>query len=162
MSVLLGIGLMLLYEVIKTGEEIVAVMRPRRILGMILHAEKRIFLVLQPFQRLVIQIDVRDLDLSFRKRVDIHHKVMVLGGDLNLPGLKVHDRLVIAMMPELEFRGFPSERLPDHLMPEADPEHRNLPDQFTDRFHKIFHRSRIAGNEPGISLVYSVYQSKSE
>ena len=148
MSVLFGILLALLIlldQFIKTGKKIVAVMRPRGILRVILHAKKWMLLVLQPFQRLVIQINVGDLDLSLGKRINIHHKIMILGGDFDLPGLEVHDRLVIAVMPKLEFRGLPSERLSDHLMPEADPEHGPLAYKFSDRLHQILHRRRISG-----------------
>ena len=140
MSVLLGIGLMLLYEVIKTGEEVVAVMRPRGILGMILHAEDRMFFMPEPFERFVIQINMGHFHFVLGQRIDRHHKIVVLGSDLDLPGLKVHDRLVIAVVPELEFCGLPAERLPDHLVPEADPEHRDLADELADRSDQVFHR----------------------
>ena len=45
-------------------EQVVGVVRPRRRLGMILHAEHRPRAVTQPFDGAVVQVEVRDLDVG--------------------------------------------------------------------------------------------------
>ena len=60
------------------------IMRTRRRLGMILHAEQRQIPVPHAFQRVVVQIDVRQLDFALRQRIRIDGEVMVVRRDLDL------------------------------------------------------------------------------
>ena len=69
--------------------------------------EHNVFLLENP-ERLVIDIEnavlkasLRDLDLR-RQRVGINGEVVVVGADLHAAGRPVTDRLVAAVMPELE------------------------------------------------------------
>ena len=61
------------------------IMRPRRGLRVILHAEQRQIPVPQAFQRLVVQIHVRQFDFALRQRIRIDREVVVVRRDLDLP-----------------------------------------------------------------------------
>ena len=56
----------LLHHLRKLLEQIMRIMRPRRGFRVILHAEQRQIPMPQAFQRLVVQIDVRQLDFALR------------------------------------------------------------------------------------------------
>jgi hypothetical protein len=61
----------------KIVKQIIGVVRPRRCLGMILHAEHGMRPVSQPFNRSVVQVQVRHLDVR-RQRVRIDREAVVL------------------------------------------------------------------------------------
>jgi hypothetical protein len=58
----------LLHHLRELLEQIVRIMRPRRGLRVILHAEQRQVPVAQAFERLVVQVDVGQLDFAVRDR----------------------------------------------------------------------------------------------
>ena len=62
------------------------VVRAGRGFGVVLDAEQRQRLVAQAFERLVVQVDVRQLDLVGVDGVGIDGEVVVVGGDLHLAG----------------------------------------------------------------------------
>src|SRR6266851_6723978 len=132
----------LFHHLPKILEEIMRVMRPRTSLRVILHAEHRIGLMPQPGQRLVVQVRMRLLHIC-RQRIRIDVEVMVLGRNLNLPRLMIHDRMVPAMVPKLQLVHLASERQPEDLMPQAYPEDRFLPLQLLYSLNRILQRLRV-------------------
>ena len=88
---------------------------------MILNAEDRQAFVPQPFERLVVQVDVAGLDVGGKSgRVD--GEAVVLGRDLDLAGRLVPHRVVGASMAELELERVGTEGLAEQLVSQADPE----------------------------------------
>lgn len=65
-----------------------------------------------PLYGSVVEVDVGQLDLFVRDRGDIHREAVVLCGDLDLPGRQILDRLVAAVMSELELIGPSTEGQP--------------------------------------------------
>ena len=66
---------------------------------MILDREDRQGFVSQAGDRLVVEIDVRDLNIG-REAVAIDRKAVIVRGDLDLAGGQVFDRLVAATVAE--------------------------------------------------------------
>ncbi len=85
MSVRLGIFLHHLEELFK---QVIRVVRAGRRLGMILHAESRQRTMRHAFDRLVVQIDVRDVDVVEIQAVGIHREAVILRRDLDLVALE--------------------------------------------------------------------------
>ena len=105
-------------------EEVLAVVRPGGCLGMILDAEDGQTLVPHPFERLVVQVDMGQLDVAGKgRRVD--GEPVVLSRDLDLAGLLVPDGVVGASVAELELERRGAEGLAQKLVAQADPEDRN-------------------------------------
>ena len=105
-------------------EEVQAIVRTGRGLGVILDAEDRQALVPQSLEGLVVQVDVTGLDVGGQRgRVD--GEAVVLGRDLDLAGRLVADRVVGASVAELELEGLRAEGLAEELMAQADPEDRD-------------------------------------
>ena len=71
-----------------------------------------------------------------------HREAVVLAGDLDLAGGQVLDRVVGAVMAERHLLGPAAQRQPQHLVAEADAEHRLAAvDQLPDLRHGIARRS---------------------
>ena len=94
---------------------------------MVLHAEDRQALVPQALERLIVEVDVAQLDVGW-KTGGIDREAMILGGDLDLAGGLVTDRMVGAAVAELELEGLAAEGLAEDLVPEADAEDRDARD----------------------------------
>lgn len=77
---------------------------------MILHGEDREPPVPQARNRLIIEVDVRDLDLS-RQRCGIDGKSVIVRRDLDAAAREILDRLVTAAMAEFELVGATAECL---------------------------------------------------
>ena len=92
----------------------------RACLGVVLDAEHRICPVFQPSQCAVVQVGMR-LRHILRQRRRIHVVVMVLRGNLNLARLMVQDRVIPAMMSELQLVGLAAERKSEDLVAKTDP-----------------------------------------
>ena len=93
---------------------------------MILDAENRQAMVPEPFQSLVVEIDVAGLDLGRQGR-GIDGEAVVLRRDLDLAGLLVPDRMIGAAVAELELERASAERLAQELMAQADAEDGDAP-----------------------------------
>ena len=78
----------------------------------------------QAFERLVVQIDVRQLDFALRQRIGIDGEVVVVRRDLDLAGRQLLYRMIAAVVSELQLVGLAAEREPDQLMAQADAEDR--------------------------------------
>ena len=62
----------------------------------------------QTFYRLVVQIHVRNFDISITQGVRVDAKTMILGSDFHLFGATVQDGVVGAVMSEFKLIGFAS------------------------------------------------------
>ena len=71
----------------------------------------------QPFQRIVVQIDVRQLNFTLRQRIRIDCKIMIVRRNLNLPGPQLLHRMIPAVMSKLQLKRLPTQCNPDNLMP---------------------------------------------
>ena len=76
----------LLHHLPEVAEQVVRIVRAGRGFGVVLHAEERQCLVAKAFQRLVVQVHVRQLNLVGIDRVGIDGKVVVVRRDLHLAG----------------------------------------------------------------------------
>src|SRR5579862_9881481 len=100
------------------------VMRTRGSLRMILYAEQRQIPMPQAFQRRVIQIHVRELDFTLRQRIRVDREIVIVRRDLNLSRLQLLNRMIPAVVPELQLVRLPAQRNARQLMSEANPKDR--------------------------------------
>jgi len=131
MSVRLGIRLFLALALVdhvdEAIEQVMAVGRAGRGLGMVLDREGRLVGAAQALVGAVEQRDVRDLG-ALRQRLRNDAEAVVLRGDLDLARGQVLDRLVGAAMAALHLARLAAERKRQDLMAQAehDPEARSL------------------------------------
>ena len=138
-------------------EEIVAVGRAGRGLGVILHREGRLVGAAQALVGAVEQRDVRHLDV-LGQRLGQDAEAVVLRGDLDLAGRQVLDRLVGAAMAALHLARLAAQRQRQDLVAEADAEQRHLlVEHALDRGHAVACRrrriARAVGQEHAVGLV---------
>src|SRR5688572_9404731 len=115
------------------GNEISEVMSrvvgARRGFGVVLDREQWALDVPEPLHRPVVEVDVGDLEL----RGALHHalpsyarfpnrEAVIVAGDVDAAGSQVLDRMVPAVMAELELVGRAAVREREQLVPQADPE----------------------------------------
>ena len=67
---------------------------------MVLHAEHRVIPQTEAFERLVVQIDVREFDLAGIERIRVNGEPVIVRSDLDLTSRHVLDRLIAAAMSE--------------------------------------------------------------
>src|SRR5207249_5936977 len=115
----------------KLLEQVAAVMRPRRRLGVILHAEHGQFAVPHPLQRAVVQVDVRRLHVC-GQRPGVYRETVVLRRDLHAAAAVVDDRLIRPAVAELQLERLAAQRQAKQLMTETDAEQRLFPDELAD------------------------------
>ena len=100
----------------KPLEQVRRIVRAGGSFGMILNAEERQGLVPQPFERIVVEILVRQYDLAGFERVRIHREPMILRGNLHLLRLEIQHGMIPAVVSEFQFISFAAERQPNDLM----------------------------------------------
>ena len=76
---------------------------------MVLDAEQRQVAVAQTFERLVVQVHVRQLNFGLRQRIGIDGEVVVVGCDLDFARVQLPYRMIAAVVSELEFESFAAE-----------------------------------------------------
>src|ERR1017187_6536421 len=137
-------SLPLLHHFAEVAKEIMRIVRPRRGLGMILHAEQWQHFMPQSLERLIVQVDVRQFHLVCIDRIRIDGEVVVMRCNLHLArGIVLH-WMIAAVVPKLELLGFSAQRQPAELMSKADAENWHTSQHVADRFHGVIHRFRIA------------------
>ena len=99
---------------------------------MILHAENRERAVSEAFERLIVQIPVRQFDIGGGQRIRVHGKAVIMGRDLDLVGGLVQNGMISATVPEFQLVGFSAKRQPEDLMSQADAENRFLAEELSD------------------------------
>ncbi len=82
--------------------------------------------VAEAFQRLVVQVHVRQFDVVGVERIRVHREAVVVRGDLDLVGDLVQHRMIGAAVAELQLVGLAAERQAQDLVPQADAEDRDL------------------------------------
>ena len=97
-------------------------MRPRRCLGVILHAENRLFTVPEPRHGPIIEVDVGHFGARGDQTVAVNAETMVLARDLDPASQQVPNRLIGASVAEFELPGRGPQRQRQELMPETDSE----------------------------------------
>src|SRR5713226_1630904 len=133
-----------LHQIRELREEIVRIVRAGRGFRVVLHAEEGQFLVAHALVGVIVQIDVRDFHIARRKRVRVDAEAVILGGDFYLFGQEIFHRMIRAVMPELQFKGLPSQGQPANLMPKANPENWDVPNHFANVLDGVPHRLRVA------------------
>src|ERR1017187_1271375 len=74
------------------------------------------------FERIVVQIYVRQLNFALRKRIWIDGKIVVMCGDFDLSARQLLHRMIPAMVAELQLEGLASQSNARELMPQTNPE----------------------------------------
>lgn len=100
-------GLPLAHGLDKVSKEIVSVVRAGAGFGVILHREDWQLPVANTGYRLIIEIEVSNLDLRFINGAGVEGKAVVLAGDFDLLGEAAG--LVEAAMTELKLKGFSAQ-----------------------------------------------------
>ena len=100
----------------KLREQIIAFMRPWRGFGMVLHGKNWELFMLEAFDGMIVQIQMREFAIGGH-RLPIDGKAVVLRGDFNLLRDQVLHRMIRAAVPELELIRIASERQRKQLMP---------------------------------------------
>ena len=98
---------------------------------MILNREHRQFRVLEPLDRLVVQVDVREFEVV-GQGCGADGEGVVLGGDLDAGGEQVADGVVCAVVSEGHLLRLRTEDDGEDLVAEADAEDGGLADQVGD------------------------------
>src|SRR2546425_10574114 len=134
-----------LHQLEKLLEQIIRIVRTGRSFGMILNAECRQGAVFETFDRVVVQIDVRDVDVVQVQAFRIDGETVILSRDLHLLPLHIKDGMVSAMMAEFQLECPAAKRQTHDLMSQANSEDWFLTKESTDIVDGIFERLRIAG-----------------
>src|SRR5260370_3275856 len=138
-SVRLGIrSARLFHQVHESLEKVMAVLRSRTGLRMVLHGEDRLALNSQSFIATVEQRHMRHLDVLGQGLGD-HAEAVVLAGDLDLAGLDVLHGMIGAAMADRHLFRAAAEREREELVAEADAKDRLL------RLHELAQRGNGVG-----------------
>lgn len=119
-------------------------MRTGRCFGVVLHTEDRPLLVPDPFDRVVVEIQMGHFDVV-GQRIGRQREAMVLRRDLDLAGPLVEHRLIGTTVSELQLEDLASQRQPQQLYAQTDPEDRLLLNQLLNRPDRVVQRPRISG-----------------
>ncbi len=111
---------------------------------MVLHAENALAPVTETFQRLIVQVDMRDFDIVHVQRIRIHRETVIVRGNLHSLGQLIEHRVIRATMPELQFVSFPAEGEPQDLIAQANAKNRRLADQLAHIRDLTVQRFRVA------------------
>lgn len=96
-----NLTLVLFHYCHKLVEQIRRIMRAGTCFGVILDRINRKASMTEPFDGVVVQVDVRDLAVAW-KRIGIDREAMILRCDFDPPGRQVLHRLISAVMTERE------------------------------------------------------------
>ena len=80
--------------------------------------------MLQSFDCVVVQVDVRDLHVVQIQALRIHGESMILCGNFDLLPLHIQNRMITTMMSEFQLVRSASKSEAEDLMPETNPEYR--------------------------------------
>ena len=110
----------------EVAEEVMAVVRARARLRVVLDGDDGQVAMAEPLDRPVVEVGVGEDQLRPpRERFGIDGEPVVLRRDLHLPRAQVLDRMVRAAVPELELEGLGPAGQAQDLVAQADPEDRN-------------------------------------
>src|SRR5229473_1136433 len=129
-----------LHEVI---EQVMRIVGPRRGLRMILDAEHRLATVPESFQRLIVQVDVRQVHFTMVERIGIHREAVIVRGDLHLLRHLIQHGMIRAAVPELQLVSFAAHRETKNLMTKANAEDGFFTNEISNLSSLILQRLRI-------------------
>src|SRR5688572_33057810 len=96
----------------------------------------------EALERLVVQVDVRELDVVLVERVRIDREPVILRRNLHAAGPQIFHRMIAASMSELQLVGSAPQRKTQQLLTEADAEHGTLPDDLPNVLLAVVHGLR--------------------
>ena len=112
---------------------------------MVLDGEGRLVFAADALVRVVVKVGVCYLDFFFVQCVYVHAEAVVLAGDFYLSSPEILDRMIGAMMAELELVGFCTKRQGEDLVAEAYSEDGDFAEQLADGFDCVVNGRRVAG-----------------
>jgi len=144
-SLFIGVLTFFLHQQYELLKKVVAVVRTWGCLGMILNAEEWKVFVLKTFYRVVVEVDVGQLDFRLIHRLPVDREAVILRGDLNFARLKILYGMVGSTMSELELVRLSPQSESEQLVTEAYAEHRLGADQLLQIQDRVLHCIGIAG-----------------
>src|SRR5208282_5729593 len=112
---------------------------------MVLHAKEWQRAMPDALVRVIVQVQVRHLNLARRQRVRIHAEAVILSRDLHLTGEQILDRMIRTVMSEFQLERLSAEGEATQLVPEANPEDGHAPDKLADVCNRIGDGLGVAG-----------------
>src|SRR5918993_5255682 len=112
---------------------------------MVLHAPGSLPRACDAFDGAVVEVAVGQVD-AVRERILAYGEAVVLASYLDAPRLQVPDGMVRAVVAEGQLVGLATEREPEELVSEADPERGHLTEQRTQSIDRRSECGRIAGS----------------
>ena len=113
--------------------------------GVVLDGEGRFVFAAKSFVRVVVEIQVCQLDLFFVQRIHIDAEAVILTGDFYVSGFKVLDRVIGSSVAKLELVGLCAECQGKDLVAEAYSEDWYFAEQLADGFDCVINGGRVAG-----------------
>ena len=86
----------------------------------------------ETFERLIVEIDVRDVDVAGVERIGVDREAVVVRSDFDTLGDFIDDRVIGAAMSEFQFVSLAAERETEDLVAEADTEDGGFADEIAD------------------------------
>src|ERR1051325_2487258 len=99
MSVRLGIP----HQLEKLTKQVIRIVWARGCFRMVLHTKRGHRAMLEPFDSIVVQIDMRNRDIVQVQTFRIHCESVILCGDFDLLSFDIKNGMVSAMMSKLQF-----------------------------------------------------------
>ena len=118
-------------------------MRSGARLGMVLDTEHRFLLVGQPFDGLIVEINVRHLHPGPVNRIGIDSKIVILRRDFNFVRAQVNDWMVAPVMAELQPKSLGPCSESKYLVTKADSHYGNPANERFCSVDSVLHRARI-------------------
>ena len=135
-------------------EQTQRVVRTRGRFGVELHAEGALRSRAQALHAVIVEIDMRDLNVTWES-VGTNGKAVIVRGDFDAACEMILHRLIAAAVSEFEFVGFAPERESQNLVPQAYSKNRHASEKLAHRVNRTSHRSGIArtiGKENAVRL----------
>ena len=98
----------------------------------------------QAFQRIVVQILMRQNHFTRLQRIRVHREAVILRGDFHLPGFQIQDGMIAAVVAELEFVRLPAQGQADDLVAEANAEDGHAAHHVAHGLRGVLNRFRVA------------------
>ena len=99
----------------------------------------------QAFERVVVEIDVCQVDFVLVERVGINGKTMVLRGDFYFVGDLVEHRVIATAVAEFQLEGLAAESQAKNLMAEANAEDGSFTHQLADLSSLVLEGLGVSG-----------------
>src|SRR5438132_801439 len=125
--------------------QVLVVLRPRAAFGVVLDAEHRQRAVTEAFDRSIVQVALRDVEVAGGDRGRIDLELVVLAGDVHTARVEVLDRMVGAVVAVRKTRGGCARGAPENLVAEADAEDREVAERLPRQLDRAVQHRRVAG-----------------